>query len=123
MKKREIKFRAKIKKSRDIDYKVGNWIYYTTKDVFKNIFGHNLMEIENECEYTGLHDKKGVEIYEGDIVSYALGLEVVGETIWTPIGYFLREKEGGGTFVKEGVSWSELEVIGNVYDNPKLLTN
>ena len=69
MKQREIKFRAKIKKSEYAKYKVGDWIYYSTKDIFENNFGHHLIEIENECQYAGLKDKNGKEVWKGDIVN------------------------------------------------------
>lgn len=70
------------------------------------------------CQYTGLKDKNGKEIYEGDIVTYgSRGNKPVGFLI----GEFVLLNENGEFYDSVGSSSKELEVIGNTYENPELL--
>lgn len=78
---------------------------------------------EKGQQYTRLQDKKGVEIYEGDILSNkdTYGYMVVN---WSPTSAgFCLDKKGWifSHYFKEAVDAEECEVIGNIYEDPELL--
>lgn len=72
-------------------------------------------------QFTGLLDKNGKEIYEGDIVRFHLG-PLVNETFsveWQGCGFRAHHKGTGGYQHNMPLSDEDrIEVIGNIYENP-----
>ena len=118
---REIKFRA-------WDENRKKWVYFRLDEIV-NINHESLtddewafIQLKNIGQYTGLKDKNGREIYEGDIVRFKdwWDEEMVGEVRYS-------EKDMAFTIVND--FWDgfpimyadDLEVIGNIYENPELL--
>ena len=142
--KREIKFRGKVSKTKLWVYgdllHVGNGCIITTNSELGETLpdgdiglAYNRNEFavvvpETVGQFTGLLDKNGKEIYEGDIIrSYDSNGETITHYIeWkerdavyraTNIKYPLL----GGWAYQDWIDECEKEIIGNVFDNPELL--
>ena len=123
---REIKFRA-------WDYEIGKVV-----DLYEVILGDEYQYYEDDNEnlgrcktetlmqYTGLKDKNGVEIYEGDALrcyhedgesNYAGVVEWIAEGDW--LGWCLMD--GCGPEMLRVDDQGNLGVIGNIHENPELL--
>ena len=132
---REIKFRAWDKNDKRIfidpqmidfyNKKIGYMQYQTEymPDTSYSIpVGFEEFEYSELMEWTGLYDKNGEDIYEGDILFESFGekyYKVVFEN-----GSFRAEFEGD--FEEHSVDLIDVvaqgcEVVGNIYENPELI--
>lgn len=130
---REILFRAKSKDT-------GKWIYgdllqYAgTAQIWEqteNGKWNYIVDPETVCQYTGLTDKNGKKIFEGDIcrdgdnivrvlwndkrqwgVEISKTDNVLGKGLIFPLWQYDNCKENG---------YRTLEIIGNIFDNPELM--
>lgn len=117
-KQREIKFRywnGGAMVYEDMPLPDPTWILHNK---MYSPYGENIL-----MQYTGLKDKNGKEIYEGDIVKYE---NEISEVVWGDYDfcfgwYFFTKNQY--LWETNGLSnpWDETEVIGNIYKNPELL--
>ena len=121
---REILFRGKRADN-------GEWVYgslITERNMFdgnlmtmhiqdiEEPYDDNLIDDETAGQFTGLTDKNGVKVFEGDIVRIFDGEYFSG---------VIKYSNEQGSFTVDDTSlhyWiSDIEVIGNIHDNSELL--
>lgn len=76
-------------------------------------------------EFTGLKDKNGKEIYEGDVMEIPetdFNAEIIGRVLFEEDAYYIIPLRGGHLW---GLHWSlrkhDAKIIGNLHDNLELL--
>ena len=129
---REIKFRAKRTDN-------GAWVYgdlqhvqrINTKEEAEQSGRHSEpavrianYDVDEQTigQYTGLKDKNGREIYEGDILCYR-DAKFQTHIVYHNGGFYFSHF-GGTTFTAIGDhEINKFAVVGNIHDNPQLLTD
>lgn len=95
----------------------------TNKAIITSLYGNCSIKLENNIlmQCTGLKDKNGNLIYEGDILKLAEFVKPV-EVKHRALGFVLR-REPSNTVGYDNDKYipEDCEVIGNVYENPELL--
>ena len=82
---------------------------------------------ETLCQFTGLCDTNGKEIYEGDILRFGNSPSGVCEVKWNEslCAFCIRFYFENNLGVKPLGAWQEceknIEIIGNIHDNPEIL--
>lgn len=137
---REIQFRAKCVDIDEQSTPSDGWVEgYYRLDVSGGKLCHYIFNCPMEWEidpntlgqFTGLHDKNGKEIYEGDIVRGNCGNGEVRHLIsfYDMIASFVAEilpDKDINDYCTLSQIWIlkyNKEVIGNIHDNPELLNN
>ena len=121
---REILFRAKTQFSSNWEYGFLSW-----HDLGhgKNYFINNQAIIsETVGQFTGMTDKNGTKIFEGDIVKYYNPYSKTWHTQivkwdWMFAGFGLFDKESEWCKESDWLKIKDIEVIGNIHDNKELL--
>lgn len=116
---RELKFRAWVdNKSMDYEPYIGAIVGIFYEDIRVSDLNFSLKSTPAVfMQYTGLHDKKGTEIWEGDIVKHGFHYYVV-EFLE---GCFIIKCSSEPWLCLLGRLDEIVEVIGNIYENPELL--
>ena len=115
MEKREIKFRVWDSESKC--YRDGDWCLRVQSGIVTGKYGEEFPEFMVE-QYTGIKDKNGKEIYEGDIIGWEYYFD--GEP--TKEAGLVEWDVSGWTF-NDGrrPTFCEREIIGNIFENKDLL--
>ncbi len=112
---REIKFRTWSQIIKKMwywnDYQEGLW------EFFKDLQADDIL-----MQYTGLKDKNGIEIYDGDIIIHCR-TNSKWQIRWHNYKWGASNLKHSNTYqnLKAVSQWKSLEVIGNIYEHPALL--
>jgi hypothetical protein len=99
------------------DYQIN---YIPKKDEICGPSGYsgNFIRHDIKNQFIGIYDKKGKEIYEGDIVKHKNGIQPVE---YYDDNYSFSLNLSNCTMDQEGAYHGDAIIIGNIYENPELL--
>ena len=74
---------------------------------------------ETVGQFTGMTDKKGKKLFEGDV--YSMGDKNILYVVIFDKSQFIGKQVGNRSLAGLEYWKSDIEIVGNVYDNPELL--
>ena len=128
---REIKYRAWLKNQKIIvDVQELHFYNNTMAHILDNYIDGEQEWIDEDfddyelMQYTGLNDKNSVEIYEGYIVNVEINDRLdwdsmTGKVVFLEGSWFVEDV--GNFAIPLWSEMNEIEIIGNIYENPELL--
>ena len=124
---REILFAGKMK-AENGQYKKGEWVYgdlvrlVDGKKTITCIYGKGEVDAKTVGQYSGFTDKNGNKIFDGRILKWT---NEDGKDVYTAVGFkngcFVINPEREETEVLYDYLCRDMEIAGNIYDNPELL--
>lgn len=104
--------------------KFGKSVNVTFDGKFKDVDQITTKTVPNSdieiMQFTGLKDVNGSEIFEGDILEHTVRRGAKGEVIFEDASF--RTKCGDVKMLLGASVSNEMEIIGNIYETPELLT-
>ncbi len=118
---REILYRGRKLYDRSWEYGFLSWAETPRgRSYFVN---NQIVDTETVGQYTGMADKNGTNIFEGDIVRESFkGHGRIYHVFWDDDYFAFRAKGEDITYQLDEISPSHCEVIGNIHDNKELLS-
>ena len=114
--KREILFRGKRVFDNKFEYGYLSW--HCLGSVINCFINNNIVINETVGQFTGMTDKNGTKIFEGDILNEPFqGREKLYYVFWDEDYFSFRVKSGSSDFYLDEMQKYHCEVIGNIYDN------